>query len=420
MHSMTMPENLSQVWSEPSWPAISFLAGVKKLETVRKGVCKDLDGRQNFKLLKEQHSSLRPLCARSCRCSAFCCCSVCWCFPEIALNSCPGSFQFEPAARAHPPIHSVPAAMPGGLAAWLNDDTSPKHRKKGSTNNGASASRLTPRALPRPIRKPLAAAAAAAEALHSPSGTSAIDVDAAVPDVATRLEKTAAFPRTSTGTTARAKMSSGHPLSCSDTCNNTSADSGLPRRLLKRVASSSKVIGITQGRDSPPTPEPASSWDPFESGDGKENSTNAFSMLLAPRKAGGGGFGARSALAVGKRKRPVGWSPHRAAAMAEAAGAATSFCECPVCGKRVSVYVHACVCFISLGPAGNKKLSSRSVAMFCLYRMMTTCGKSSVSYRSSVLVHGLASILYHGVSFFLLCILCPLQRFFFVDKTWIT
>ncbi|CAM9308817.1 unnamed protein product, partial [Laminaria digitata] len=90
-------------------------------------------------------------------------------------------------------------------------------------------------------------------------------------------------------------------------------------------------------------------WDPFaSSGEGKENGgDNAFSRLLAsPGQGASGkgrsvlvkGQGARSSSSAGKRKRPVGSSPMGAstsAGMGE--DAATRFCDCPVCGKRVII-----------------------------------------------------------------------------------
>lgn len=94
--------------------------------------------------------------------------------------------------------------------------------------------------------------------------------------------------------------------------------------------------------DAATTPRRTDSWDPFSSKpdeEGKENSRgNAFLTMLAAQVGSNSG-GGRSALAgksrvadmknAGKRKRVGG------GLTGDTVGAATRFCECPVCGKRV-------------------------------------------------------------------------------------
>lgn len=216
--------------------------------------------------------------------------------------------------------------MPGGLASWLGD------------NEGATKAKL-------PKRPRLLSRAA---------GAPVIDVDAASPGATT--------PGGGKTNRLRAPAEKGawDPFSSKGTLQDASQDAFALLRKGKGAAASKPAAASIASTPSPPglcegSRPPASFWDPFGAtvADGKENRGNAFSKLLAApassqqhaaqRRSSSGGSG--------KKAKPNNSSGGGGVGSPEA-DAVTRFCECPVCGKRVSLDVH-------FDRAGSKPVVSR-------------------------------------------------------------
>lgn len=94
-------------------------------------------------------------------------------------------------------------------------------------------------------------------------------------------------------------------------------------RLLNRDSSASKTKAAQKrGSSSAQKPSALSSWDPFAVEKGKEcHGNNAFSKLLSSKQGASSG---------GRKRKRSPTSPSSKPA------SSTRFCECPVCGERVS------------------------------------------------------------------------------------
>lgn len=214
--------------------------------------------------------------------------------------------------------------MPGGLASWLGDD------------EAASKTKLPRR--PRPQGRGQVAPAAPV-----------IDVDAASPNA------TAEGGGKTNRLRAPAAKGAWDPFSSKGTREDARQNAFA---LLRKGAAAAKPPATsTASTPSPPawregSRPRASSWDPFGAplADGKENRGNAFSKLLAApasqqhstqRRASSGGPGKKTKL---NSSGGGGGSPE--------ADAVTRFCECPICGKRVSCVVgHVCMRLYQAGEA---------------------------------------------------------------------
>lgn len=237
--------------------------------------------------------------------------------------------------------------MPSGLASWLDDDTTSRKCK------------LPPTAREAPSKKRRSKSKAQL--------ASDMDVDAASPDAAGASGGSNNLVRSSAGKRARGesnnllRASAGKPAWDPFSSNNhSSSSSRLDARedafarlrqgaaaAKQQPASSTNAASTpsppTWRRDSPPSS--SSSWDPFGStADGKENRGNAFSKLLAApsqqhssqngRSLFDGGSGKKTKLSASVPPTPLAAG---VGGMASEAEAETRFCECPVCGKRVSL-----------------------------------------------------------------------------------
>ncbi|CAM9328066.1 unnamed protein product, partial [Hapterophycus canaliculatus] len=218
--------------------------------------------------------------------------------------------------------------MSGGLASWLDDESScEKHKPRvplltANPNGGVGSS----------------------------TELSIIDVDGAPPEAAPAAKGGTKSDVHSHITLRKGSMSSSaekpawDPFGPDSTCG--ARENAFAR--LRQGAAAGRSAASSASTPSPPAsrdPAASSSWDPFACAgeDGKEN-RNAFSKLFAAASQHGsqskgksGGGGPSSA----KRKRPTSRvaAPNaaRAGGVRGAAEAATRFCECPVCGKKVII-----------------------------------------------------------------------------------
>lgn len=251
--------------------------------------------------------------------------------------------------------------MSGGLASWLDADSDKSGRKHARGKRTNKAVHTKPKSTP-------PAGAAEDHVQSRQQERTVIDVDHSE---TTHNVAVPAAAATATGATAAGVAEPWDPFHLNQ-CDNTTAAGGITTpakpnafaRLLQGAMLSASKQASPADRNTQLSVSPTvSAWDPFASGgDGKEN--NAFSKMLTAATAcssnsdvastgTGGAKGARSpAVSAGKRKRPVGgglrgWSGGASAGAdaempaAAAAAAATRFCECPVCGKSVSLVPHA-------------------------------------------------------------------------------
>lgn len=251
--------------------------------------------------------------------------------------------------------------MPGGLASWLDNENEANAINKcninSSNNRGNAENPRATRAIPAPLqaqpnRQPLTTMKGA-HALE----IAIIDVDAEKSNANDREKNGVRVVGSATASDTRKR---GETSTCTAPCaqdeprpwdpfaSNSAGDtrSDAFARLLQGSALSAAVHlspSTPPGRTPPGrTIDQSMTWDPFPdlASDGKENGHNAFSILLpSPSSGAGNGRGGvpgkvQRPSTGKKRKRPAGSSPSNGAA---GAGAATRFCECPVCGKRVSL-----------------------------------------------------------------------------------
>lgn len=246
--------------------------------------------------------------------------ALCVCVSLSLLYSvlCVPCSRTNTAAAGHLTTASLQSAMPGGLASWLDDEsTSRKSKLPPRTAHFRSKSR------------------------EASQLASAIDVDATSPDATSaRGGRNNLLP-------ASAGKPAWDPFSSSSARVNAREDAFA--RLRQGAAAAKQQPATSTTAASTPSPPswrresspPSSTWDPFAgTADGKENRGNAFSKLLATpcqqhsshkgRGLVGGGSGKRTKLSA--RTAAVAGGLGGTASEAEAA---TRFCECPVCGKRV-------------------------------------------------------------------------------------
>lgn len=218
--------------------------------------------------------------------------------------------------------------MPGGLSSWLDDESS-------------SSGKNTPRV-------PLLAANPNGR-VGSRKEVSVIDVDGASPEPAPRAggaKKPGSSRQSSLGKdsmSSSAEKTAWDPFSRDSTCGGR--ENAFARLRQGAAAGLSAASASTPSPPASRDPVASSSWDPFACAgdDGKENQ-NAFSKLFAAASQHGSHSKGRSGSgpASAKRKRP-GVGVANASAIVGAGGAAeaaTRFCECPVCGKKVR---HVCI-----------------------------------------------------------------------------
>ena len=214
--------------------------------------------------------------------------------------------------------------MPGGLAEWLHDSSVVKRRddnkKREASSNSAKASSSPRTRIPRPRGQP------STESVASSPKNVVIDVDTGTPNAPACPESSLAVQN----------LPSKHPPKVPwDPFGRGTVDTkdDAFARLLNGRSSATKTRP-TQARVASSTPKPntSSSWDPFAADDGKENRrTSAFSKLLSPKRQACGT--STNSSGGGKRKRTIGSTSSADPKLA----AATRFCECPVCGERVSL-----------------------------------------------------------------------------------
>lgn len=267
--------------------------------------------------------------------------------------------------------------MPGGLATWLDDDVNIEHENCKGTDTGGVHTKPKNRpnfhaaATPLPPSRGFPSLEAATGHDHPPlkQNQAVIDMEAVAYSKSTA--STASTPSQSSITaTAAVAEALWDPFLVKQDMTTPSKPNAFAR-LLQGASSATKQPSSTEDNAQPITPVSlVSAWDPFASGDGKEN--NAFSKMLAAtlfssssstsRVKGGRSSGA------GKRKRPVGSLGLSGGAAADAnagvVAATTRFCECPVCGKRVSQL-----------PIFS---SSKSLARFCGIVRVWSCTRFKV------------------------------------------
>lgn len=258
--------------------------------------------------------------------------------------------------------------MSGGLAAWLDDDSKNNGKKHARGKRMNKVVHTKPNSSPHPR----AAAAAAAGAAEVAASTAAVSSAQSNQQQRTVIEVDNSETTRTAAATAAAAAELWDPFHFNQSDNTTTAGgvttpakpNAFARLLEGAMLSASKQTSPADRNTHLPVSAAVSAWDPFASGgDGKEN--NAFSKMLTATTAcssnsdaastgTGGAKGARStAVSAGKRKRPVGgglrgWSGGAMADVemdipaAAAAAAATRFCECPVCGKSVSLFLTQC------------------------------------------------------------------------------
>lgn len=242
--------------------------------------------------------------------------------------------------------------MPGGLASWLDDENEANaiDRRNRSNNRGNTDNPGATRAIPAPVQaRPNRQPLITMKEVHA-LDVSIIDVDAETSNANAGEKKEVAGSATPSDMRQRGETSrsTGHcsqdePRPWDPFASNPAGDKRLDAftRLLQGPAVSTAAHSHPCTRTGR-TIDQSITWDPFPdlADDGKENGDNAFSILLASPSPGagkgrGGAPGKGQRLSTGKkRKRPVGSSPSNGAV---GTGAATRFCECPVCGKRVSL-----------------------------------------------------------------------------------
>lgn len=216
--------------------------------------------------------------------------------------------------------------MPGDLASWLDDESAPGKNKP---------------------RVPLLAANPnGGDGVGSRRQVSIIDVDGASPEAAPSARGGKKADTSSHSLLGRDSMSRSaekaawDPFGPDSTCG--ARDNAFARLRQGAAAGLSAASASTPSPPASRDPATLSSWDPFACAgdDGKEN-RNAFSKLFAAASQPGNHSKGKSGGGPGsaKRKRPGVAVPTSSTVGGGGAGAAaeaaTRFCECPVCGKKV-------------------------------------------------------------------------------------
>lgn len=282
--------------------------------------------------------------------------------------------------------------MPGGLAAWLDDDHHQEHANhvknepKSNKNKNKLEDKKNDNCSTQASRPHVGQEATTVS--HTPSGAqgntrrkekiyTGINVDeAAVSSPMTGAGENEANCGRVVEAKEQAGLSPWDPFAirrhnaAAGGDKNAEVSNDAFTRLLQKASSSKQLTtpAHTAQKSATSVSPPAAVWNPFAStctsGDGKENRQgNALSKLVgsAPRTSAKGGRnlmfkGMESASAGGKRKRPsegFGVSGGASAVSeADMAGATTRFCECPVCGKRVSL-THVAVTFMTTERGGD-------------------------------------------------------------------
>lgn len=234
---------------------------------------------------------------------------------------------------------AVVRIMPGGLASWLDDDNKTNSINKCNSNSrsnrgNTATNALNTRALPasaqaRPNRQPLTT-----EKEARPHEISIIDVDT---DNSSSNDEENSGVLSSSATPSDTKQNKPRPWN--PFAGNSAGDDKRPDAFA-RLRQGPALSAAAHSPPSTParkTIDQRMAWDPFpdSGGDGKENRENAFSRMLASGSSSGKGQHGPSGGK--KRKRPVAGSWSSNNGDVKAGVAAARFCECPVCGKTVSL-----------------------------------------------------------------------------------